>query len=199
MAKRVTIKDVAKTAGLSITTVSQILNGKGERFPAATQEKVMKIRDQLGYVPNFNARNLISHSMKTVGIIVPNLVNPFFAMFLRGIQDAMYEHECVPMILSAERDEALEHYYLRTLVERGVDAMIIASSAVGNDEINGLLKRNNVPYLLFDQNDPINEGTGSLSMMNVAVSWPLPILSRQVIKKSLWFYQTDRHKMCVCD
>ncbi|MCF6165874.1 Ribose operon repressor [Furfurilactobacillus rossiae] len=158
MAKRVTIKDVAKTAGLSITTVSQILNGKGERFPAATQEKVMKIRDQLGYVPNFNARNLISHSMKTVGIIVPNLVNPFFAMFLRGIQDAMYEHECVPMILSAERDEALEHYYLRTLVERGVDAMIIASSAVGNDEINGLLKRNNVPYLLFDQNDPINEG-----------------------------------------
>ncbi|MYV04577.1 MULTISPECIES: ribose utilization transcriptional repressor RbsR [Furfurilactobacillus] len=158
MAKRVTIKDVAKTAGLSITTVSQILNGKGERFPAATQEKVMKIRDQLGYVPNFNARNLISHSMKTVGIIVPNLVNPFFAMFLRGIQDAMYEHECVPMILSADRDEALEHYYLRTLVERGVDAMIIASSAVGNDEINGLLKRNNVPYLLFDQNDPINEG-----------------------------------------
>lgn len=158
MAKRVTIKDVAKAVGLSITTVSQILNGKGERFPAATQEKVMKIRDQLGYVPNFNARNLISHSMKTVGIIVPNLVNPFFAMFLRGIQDAMYEHECVPMILSADRNEKLEHYYLRTLVERGVDAMIIASSAVGNEELNGLLKSNRVPYLLFDQNDPINEG-----------------------------------------
>ncbi|HAT53734.1 MAG TPA: LacI family transcriptional regulator [Lactobacillus sp.] len=158
MAKRVTIKDVAKAAGLSITTVSQILNGKGDRFPATTQEKVMQIRDQLGYVPNFNARNLISHSMKTVGIIVPNLVNPFFAMFLRGIQDAMYEHECVPIILSADRDENLEHYYLRTLVERGVDAMIIASSAVGNAELNGLLKRNAVPYLLFDQNDPINEG-----------------------------------------
>ncbi|GEK27903.1 ribose utilization transcriptional repressor RbsR [Furfurilactobacillus siliginis] len=158
MAKRITIKDVAKAADLSITTVSQILNGKGDRFPVATKEKVLQLRDQLGYVPNFNARNLISHSMKTVGVLIPNLVNPFFSMFLRGIQDAMYEHECVPIILSADRNEDLERYYLRTLVERGVDGVIIASSAIGKQELDGLLNRNDIPYLLFDQNDPINEG-----------------------------------------
>lgn len=158
MAKRITIKDVAKAADLSITTVSQILNGKGDRFPAATKDKVLQLRDQLGYVPNFNARNLISHSMKTVGVLIPNLVNPFFSMFLRGIQDAMYEHECVPIILSADRNEELERYYLRTLVERGVDGVIIASSAIGKQELDGLLNRNDIPYLLFDQNDPINEG-----------------------------------------
>ncbi|GKT02986.1 ribose utilization transcriptional repressor RbsR [Furfurilactobacillus sp. WILCCON 0119] len=158
MAKRVTIKDVAKAADLSITTVSQILNGKGDRFPETTRAKVFQLRDQLGYVPNFNARNLINHSMQTVGIIVPNLVNPFFSMFLRGIQDAMYEHECVPIILSADRDKKLEQYYLRTLVERGVDGAIIASSAISNDDLNELLKPNHIPYLLFDQNDPQNEG-----------------------------------------
>lgn len=158
MAKRVTIKDVAKAASLSITTVSQILNGKGDRFPEATQTKVLHLRDELGYVPNFNARNLISHSMQTVGIIVPNLVNPFFSMFLRGIQDAMFDQNCVPIFLSADHNETLEKYYLRTLVERGVDGVIIASSAIGNAEINDLLKRNQIPYLLFDQNDPQNEG-----------------------------------------
>lgn len=156
--KRVTIKDVAEAAELSITAVSQILNGKGERFPKATRDRVMAVRDKLGYVPNFNARSMINHSMKTVGIIVPNLVNPFFSTFLRGIQSAMYESECVPIILSADHNETLERYYLKTFIERGVDGVIIAGSAIGNKGIKDLLQPIHISYLLFDQADPISGG-----------------------------------------
>lgn len=78
MNKKVTIRDVAKKAGVSVTTVSQILNGKGQRFSKQTREHVLKLRDQLNYVPDFNARNLILHSSKTIGVLVPSMSNPFF-------------------------------------------------------------------------------------------------------------------------
>ena len=70
----------------------------------------------------------------------------------------MYNHDCVPIILSADHDEDLERYYLRTLVARGVDGVIIAGSAIGNEGIKALLKPNHISYLLFDQTDPVSGG-----------------------------------------
>lgn len=78
MTNKITIKDVAEKAGVSVTTVSQILNGKGARFSKKTQERVLKLKDEMHYVPDFNARNLILHSSKTIGVLVPNIGNPFF-------------------------------------------------------------------------------------------------------------------------
>jgi len=86
MKHKVTIRDLAKAAGVSVTTVSQILNGKGQRFSQATQQRVLELRDQMNYVPDFNARNLIMRSSKTIGVLVPNIGNPFFSTFIRGVQ-----------------------------------------------------------------------------------------------------------------
>ncbi|WP_251548263.1 ribose utilization transcriptional repressor RbsR [Limosilactobacillus caecicola] len=158
MKHKVTIKDVAEEAGVSVTTVSQILNGKGARFSKKTQERVLKLKEQLHYVPDFNARNLILRSSKTIGVLVPNIGNPFFSTFFRGIQTVCRNAHYLPLVLSASNDEETEEYYLSTLVERSVDGLIIASSSVTNDTIDNLLKPNRIPYLLFDQNQTHDDG-----------------------------------------
>ena len=152
MAKKVTIKDLAKAAGVSVTTVPQILNAKGARFSQATQDRVLALKKELNYVPDFNARNLILHSSKTIGVLVPNIGNPFFSSFARGIQAVCREKEYMPLIFSANHEVELERYYLSRLVERSVDGLIIASASITTTTIDEILKPNAIPYLLFDQN-----------------------------------------------
>ena len=153
MANKITIRDLAKQAGVSVTTVSQILNGKGQRFSEQTREKVLTLKKQLNYVPDFNARNLIMRSSKTIGVWLPNIANPFFAAFVKGIQKATRQAGFMPLIFSADHEEDQERYYLQRLVERSVDGLIIASASVTTQTIDEILKPLQVPYLLFDQND----------------------------------------------
>lgn len=152
MNKKVTIRDVAKKAGVSVTTVSQILNGKGQRFSKQTREHVLKLRDQLNYVPDFNARNLILHSSKTIGVLVPSMSNPFFSSFIQGVQDQCRTREMMPLVFGANHDEKLERYYLTQLVARSVDGLIIASSTITTKTIDEILRPVRLPYVLFDQN-----------------------------------------------
>lgn len=157
MRRKVRISDVAQKAGVSVTTVSQILNNKGARFSQKTIDKVLEIRDEMGYVPDYNARSLIMGSTKTIGVIVPDLSNPFFTSFLKGIGQAAEEEQFIPLILGSEDNQALERTYIEQLVQRSVDGMIIASPLVERDIIDHLLKSNGIPYILIDQN-PVAEG-----------------------------------------
>jgi LacI family transcriptional regulator len=81
----VTLRDVAKRAGVSAMTVSRVVNGGGGVDPE-TQRKVEDAILALDYVPNRLARGLISHKSKTIGLIVPDVVNPFFAPVVRGAE-----------------------------------------------------------------------------------------------------------------
>ena len=152
MAKKVTIRQVAEAAGVSITTVSQILNGKGDRFSKKTRDKVLEVRNDLHYVPDFSARNLILHSSKLIGVLIPDLTNPFFSTFVQGIQSVSREAGYLTMVFSSSQDPELENYYLTQLLERSVDGLIIASSKITGEAIDSLLKPTGIPYLLFDQN-----------------------------------------------
>ncbi|MCT3567171.1 LacI family transcriptional regulator [Levilactobacillus brevis] len=152
MTRKVTIRDLAEAAGVSVTTVSQILNGKGERFSIETRQRVHQLQEDLGYVPDFNARNLIMKSAQTIGVLVPNLGNPFFNMFIRGVQQTSRERHFIPLIFGANHDEQLESYYLQELIKRAVDGLIIASASITGEAIDNILKKNGIPYLLIDQN-----------------------------------------------
>ncbi|WP_203641886.1 ribose utilization transcriptional repressor RbsR [Levilactobacillus andaensis] len=152
MTRKVTIRDLAEAAGVSVTTVSQILNGKGERFSLDTRRRVHQLQEELGYVPDFNARNLIMKSAQTIGVLVPNLGNPFFSMFIRGVQEASRERHFIPLIFGANHDEKLESYYVEELIKRAVDGLIIASASITAEAIDNILKKNGIPYLLIDQN-----------------------------------------------
>lgn len=157
MTKKATIRDLANAANVSVTTVSQILNGKGQRFSNETKQKVLKLQEELNYVPDFNARNLIMKTSKTIGVLVPNIGNPFFSTFIKGIQRQSRQLQFTPFIFSANHDKQLESYYLKQLVERAADGLIIASASITVDALDGILKRNKIPYLLLDQNS-INDG-----------------------------------------
>ncbi|KIO95541.1 Ribose operon repressor [Levilactobacillus brevis] len=152
MTRKVTIRDLAEAAGVSVTTVSQILNGKGERFSIETRQRVHQLQEDLGYVPDFNARNLIMKSAQTIGVLVPNLGNPFFSMFIRGVQQTSRERHFIPLIFGANHNEQLESYYLQELIKRAVDGLIIASASITGEAIDNILKKNGIPYLLIDQN-----------------------------------------------
>lgn len=163
MGKKVTIRDIARLAGVSVTTVSQILNGKGERFSKKTQEKIFKLRDEYGYVPDFNARSLIlRQSSSMIGVLVPNISSPFFGTFVEGVQQVAQHEKMIPLIFSANRDAQLEQSYLSQMLERSIDGLIIASATMTTDTIDKLIGARNVPYILFDQNYA-QEGTRVLT------------------------------------
>lgn len=152
MNKKITIRDLAREAGVSVTTVSQILNNKGERFSRDTQEKVLALRDKYKYVPDFNARNLILKSAKTIGVLVPNIANPFFGTFIEGVQSVARDAKFMPLVFSANRDPQLEKYYLSQMVERSISGLVIASATLTTAMIREVISFNELPYILFDQN-----------------------------------------------
>ncbi|WP_283678862.1 LacI family DNA-binding transcriptional regulator [Lentilactobacillus sp. Marseille-Q4993] len=157
MKKKVTINDLAKRAEVSVTTVSQILNGKGDRFSKKTVEKVHELQKEMGYVPDFNAQSLIRRSGRTLGIIVPNINNPFFSRFLRGIESAALERDYVPLVFGSNDSEKQETRYLFESIRRAADGLIIASAVSDLNEIDHILSQNEISYLLIDQ-APVKDG-----------------------------------------
>ncbi|KRL21548.1 ribose utilization transcriptional repressor RbsR [Lentilactobacillus kisonensis] len=157
MTKKVTITDLAHKAGVSVTTVSQILNGKQDRFSDKTVEKVHRLQREMGYVPDFNAQSLIRKSGRTIGVLLPNINNPFFGRFVRGIEATAMEHDYVPLIFGSNNSETLESHYLLESIRRTADGMIIASAVSDLKYIDRILSQNAIPYLLVDQ-APVVEG-----------------------------------------
>ena len=96
--KKSTIKDVAKLSGVSITTVSLILNGNAHKFASETVEKVLKAKEELNYQPNYFAQQMIVKETKTIGVLVPDITNPFFSTLMQGIEDILYQENFVTIL-----------------------------------------------------------------------------------------------------
>ncbi|MEY8446351.1 ribose utilization transcriptional repressor RbsR [Enterococcus ratti] len=149
--KKITIKDVAKHSGVSIATVSRILNGNEEKFNPQTVKKVIASKEILGYQPDYFARQLITKETKTIGVLVPDITNPFFNTLMRGIEDVLYQQHFVTILCNADSDHQKEIKYLLELTRRGVDGFIIATSAVSTSTINESLRQQNHPFIVLDQ------------------------------------------------
>ena len=102
---KASIRDVANLAGVSIATVSQVLNGKGERFSDATKQKVLAARDEVGYVPNASARSLKRGTTTMIGVIVPSLRNPYFGDIVQRMQEVLPENVSCLLYTSDAADE----------------------------------------------------------------------------------------------
>lgn len=118
----VTIQDVAKEAGVSITTVSRVINNN---YPVKkeTREKVEKIIEEMNFTPNSLARGLIKKKTDTVGILVPSITNIFFPLVINGIEHFM-EKKGYTLIMCDTKDRKTEMRQLRNLTERRVDGII---------------------------------------------------------------------------
>jgi LacI family transcriptional regulator len=145
---KATLKDVARAAGVSITTVSRVINNPGLVTPDK-QSAVLRSLESLDYIPNQLARSLVSKRSKAIGLVVPTISNPVFAPTIAAIERALELAGYALLIHCCERDPVREFKQVRTLVERGVDGLILTGS-VHRAELADFLARNQVPYLSQD-------------------------------------------------
>ncbi|MBW8351542.1 LacI family transcriptional regulator [Bacillus sp. IITD106] len=122
-----TIYDVAKAAGVSIATVSKVLNNTGN-IRDSTREKVKQIMEKLNYQPSLMASALTGKGTETLGLVVPDISNPFFSEMAKTIEDRAHESGMSVIICSTDENTEKEKKYIELLQRKQVDGMIVASS-----------------------------------------------------------------------
>jgi LacI family transcriptional regulator len=144
-----TIKDVAALAGISYTTVSHVLNGTRPVSPEA-RIKVEAAITRLGYVPSGVARSLKAKATSTIGLLIPNGSNPYFAELARGIEDHCERNGYSVILCNSDDDSDKQRRYLRVLLERRIDGLIVATVG-GDSEFAQALALVKVPMVLVDR------------------------------------------------
>lgn len=148
----VRLKDIAQDLGVSVVTVSKVLRGNAD-IGEETRKRVLKRMKELNYRPNMMARGLASGRTFTVGLVVPDLVHPFFAEFAKSLGGVLRTSNRALILASSEEDPNIERGEIHTLLSRGVDVLIIASCQVNLRNFYELGDER-TPYLLFDRNFP---------------------------------------------
>lgn len=144
-----TIKDVAARAGISYTTVSHVVNGT-RPVSDAVRSKVEAAIAELRYVPSGVARSLKARSTGTLGLLVPNASNPYFAELARGIEDHAERNGYSVILCNSDDDTDKQLRYLRVLLERRIDGLIVAT--VDSDAaFANALAAVRVPLMLVDR------------------------------------------------
>lgn len=124
---KLTIKEIAEMAGVSITTVSQILNNKGSRFSEQTRKKVLDIVEEYQYKPDFFASNLINRHSKTIGMIVPDVTDFFFSKIIEGVESYLNPLGYMILLCNSKHSQEKELQYIDELIHRSVDGIILAT------------------------------------------------------------------------
>jgi LacI family transcriptional regulator len=148
----VRLKDIAHDLGVSVVTVSKVLRGNTD-IGEETRRRVLKRMKELNYQPNMMARGLASGRTYTIGLVVPDLVHPFFAEFAKSLGGVLRTSNRALILASSEEDPEVERQEIRTLLSRGVDVLLIASCQTN---LRNFYELGNArtPYLLFDRNFP---------------------------------------------
>jgi LacI family transcriptional regulator len=122
-----TASDVARLAGTSTAVVSYVFNDGPRGVAPATRERVLQAAETLRYRPNEVARALSAGRTDSVGLVVPDITNPFFAEFARALETAVARHDKLLLIGDSAMDATREDRLIETFVDRRVDALIFAS------------------------------------------------------------------------
>jgi LacI family transcriptional regulator len=147
---RVTIRDVAKEAGVSPMTVSRVINDSAAVSPDARRRVEASI-ERLGYVPNRLARGLIQRKTGALSLIVPDVANPFFTLVLRGVEEVAWRAGYHVILCDTQGDLERERGYLEDMLAFRVEGVLVAAVGDRSRAHLRLLKRNNVPFVLIDR------------------------------------------------
>ena len=177
---RPTIREVARQAGVSPSTVSRALSSQDIVNPA-TRERVLRVAQRLGYMPNRAARSLITGRTGNLGIIVPDLANPFFPSVVKGVQAKAREADYAVLIADTDEEPSAEAGLVRTLSKQ-VDGLILCSPRVQEEEIRALVEGTilvmanrrfgDVPSVVFDNADGMRQAVAHLRALgHRRVAW----------------------------
>lgn len=131
--------DVAREASVSLMTVSRVVNGKGE-VSAETRQRVLAVVERLGYRPSGIARGLATQRTGTLGLVVPDVANPFFADVARGVEHTAYAEGYNVFLCNTEEDPQRELAVLWSLEEKRVDGVVLCSSRLDDADLETALE-----------------------------------------------------------
>ena len=146
------LKDIARDLNVSVITVSKVMRGNTD-ISEATRARVLARAKELDYQPNLAARSLVTGQSFIIGLIVPDLLNPFFAELAKSLSSALRHQSYGLIITSSEDNAAVEQSEIRMMMARGVDALLIASCQA---ILQGFMSvhNQNTPFVLLDRPFP---------------------------------------------
>ena len=152
---RTTIKDIAAKTGLSVTTVSLVLNNRPSKISQETRELVLKTAQELCYRPNQLAVGLIKKRTKTIGLILSDIRNSFFSTLAKGVEDECWKNGWTVFLCNTSDLHERDMAYIDLLASKGVDGIIYCMSMDSDvdkfQESQTLLHRLNLPYVMLDR------------------------------------------------
>jgi LacI family transcriptional regulator len=166
----VTLLDIARTSGFSVSTVSIVLSEAplSQNVSPRTREHIRKIARQLGYHPDAYARSLRRRSTQTIGILAFDLSDPFCVPILRGIHQGLHDAGYLPLMMDAQTQRKLFDDYLHMTLERRAEGIIVIASWVFEEtNLLGDIRKNNVPIAIVGR-DLTSRGISSILVDNEA-------------------------------
>lgn len=156
MKQKTTIKDIAGVTGFSVATVSLVLNNKAKNIPDSTRERIKCVADEMNYLPDYTARSLVTGKSHTIGVIVPDISNIFFAETVRHVQLELDKYGYDIILCNSEEKMENDIKYIGWLASRRVDGLILTMSAesmnIDNRErIQSTLDNLKIPYVFLDR------------------------------------------------
>lgn len=158
-----TIKEIAELANVSTATVSKVINGKDQYISEATRQKILEIVEREGYIPNGIAKSLKMRKTKTIGIIMPDVMNLFFSELARGAEDAAEKRGYSVILCNTDNRESKEEKYLNILQEKMVDGIIMTAAEAS---MNKSVKRSKTPMVLVDRDIELDKPVGRITVNN---------------------------------
>ncbi|AEG59726.1 LacI family DNA-binding transcriptional regulator [Desulforamulus ruminis] len=144
-----TIEDVAKLAKVSTATVSRVINKQGG-VRKATEERIAKAISQLDYIPNAVARSMVKKTTKTIGVIIPDINNPFFPLVVSGIEQQAREKGYFTVLCNTNESPEIERELTQILLERSVDGLIVTTADEDGKQLQSAIDRG-IPIVAVDR------------------------------------------------
>lgn len=143
-----TIKDIAKYANVSIATVSRYIN-QTRQLNEETASKIQDAIDHFNYIPNDNARALRSKNERIIGIIFPDISNSFFAKVFKTLEVILFDKKIFVLVCNSNENEKKEQEYLYRLIQKRVDAIVIAPTGANHELLKNISQT--TPVIIFDR------------------------------------------------
>ena len=157
------ILKIAKLAGVSGATVSKVLNGKDQAISEATRKRIFEIVEREGYIPNSIAQSLKIKNTKTIGLIIPDVMNMFFGELAKGVEDSADKVGYSLILCNTDNNETKEKKYLKVLQGKMVDGIIMAAVENSSDTSLESCKQ---PIVLIDRDVTTNQTVGRIKIDN---------------------------------
>lgn len=147
------IKEIASKAGVSVATVSRVLNHP-ENVASETRAKILSVMEESNYTPNWFARGLNFNRTNTIAMIIPNILDQGYMEIAKGIEDVAHQKDCITLFCNAEDSIDKERQYIDNLLQRRVDGIVLVSTLLEDSDIKRLKERN-IPIVMIGENNKL--------------------------------------------